>query len=121
SWSAMFNGYDPEEMASCPFPGIPAYLNKEPKDTLQIKGARVTHIWTDVPQDAVRISRASLVPHIVEKPEDVIGEVDAVIVATDKGYEHVERCRPFIEAGLPVFVDKPLVDNETDLQTFNRW
>ena len=58
---------------------------------------------------------------MVARPEDVIGEVDAVIIATDKGYEHVERCRPFVEAGLPVFVDKPLADNEEDLRTFVRW
>ena len=23
SWSAIFNGYDPQAMASCPFPDIP--------------------------------------------------------------------------------------------------
>ena len=44
SWSAIFNGYNPEEMAKCPYPAIPAYLEKEPKETLRIKGARVTHI-----------------------------------------------------------------------------
>jgi Predicted dehydrogenases and related proteins len=121
SWSAIFNGYDPEEMAKCPYPAIPKYLNKQPKDTLQIQGARVTHIWTDDPADARRVSKASLVPHIVDRPEDVIGQVDAVIVATDIGYEHAERCRPFVEEGLPVFVDKPLTDNERDLQTFCRW
>jgi hypothetical protein len=33
----------------------------------------------------------------------------------------VERCRPFVEADLPVFVDKPLVDNEADLKTFSDW
>ena len=47
SWSALFNGYDPEKMAKCPYPAIPGYLNKEPKDTLKIPGAQVTHIWTD--------------------------------------------------------------------------
>jgi hypothetical protein len=47
--------------------------------------------------------------------------VDAVIISTDKGHEHAARCRPFVEAGLPLFVDKPLVDNEPDLQTFSRW
>ena len=26
SWSAMFNGYDPEEMETCGFPVIPRYL-----------------------------------------------------------------------------------------------
>jgi len=121
SWSAIFNGYDPGEMAKCPFAGIPAYLNKEPKETLQISGARVTHVWTDDPSDAPKVARASLIPHVVKRPEDVIGQVDAVIVATDKGHEHVERCRPFVEAGLPVFVDKPLVDNEADLKTFADW
>ena len=121
SWSAMFNGYDPAEMANCPFAGIPLYLNKEPKATLQIPNARVTHIWTDDPADARHASKASLIPNVVARAEDVIGQVDAVIVATDKGHEHVERCRPFVEAGLPIFVDKPMVDNEADLQTFHRW
>jgi len=121
SWSAMFNGYDPDEMAKCPYAGIPVYLNKEPKETLRIPGARVTHVWTDDPADAPLVAKASLIDHVAARPEDVIGQVDAVIVATDKGGEHVERCRPFVEAGLPVFVDKPLVDNEPDLQTFHRW
>ncbi|MBN2311314.1 MAG: Gfo/Idh/MocA family oxidoreductase [Candidatus Hydrogenedentes bacterium] len=121
SWSAMFNGFDAEEMAQCPFAAIPQYLGREPKDTLQIPGARVTHVWTDDPADAPRVARASLVEHVVERPEDVIGQVDAVIIATDKGHEHVERCRPFVEAGLPMFVDKPLVDNAEDLQTFRGW
>lgn len=121
SWSAIFNGYNPDEMAKCPYPAIPAYLGKQPKNTLGIPGARVTHVWTDDLSDAEKVSRASLVPNIVEHPEEVIGHVDAVIVATDKGHEHVERCRPFVEAGLPVFVDKPMVDNEADLRTFCKW
>jgi predicted dehydrogenase len=121
SWSAIINGYDPGEMAKCPFDRIPAYLNRQPKETLQIPGARVTHIWTDNPADAGQVARASLIPNVVKRPEDVIGEVDAVIIATDKGHEHVERCRPFVEAGLPIFVDKPLVDNEADLRTFTDW
>jgi predicted dehydrogenase len=121
SWSAILNGYDPEEMAKCPYAGIPGYLNKEPKDTLRIAGARVTHIWTDDPADAQRVAKASLIPNVVRKPEDLIGQVDAVIVPTDRGYEHVERCSPFVKASLPIFVDKPMVDNETDLRTFRKW
>ena len=121
SWSAMFNGYDPQAMAKCPFTGIPVYLDKEPKETLQISNARVTHVWTDNPADAPQVARAALIPNVVKQAEDVIGQVDAVIVATDKGHEHVARCRPFVEAGLPVFIDKPMVDNETDLKTFCQW
>jgi predicted dehydrogenase len=121
SWSAMFNGYDPEEMEKCPFPVIPRYLEKEPSESFGVRGAKITHIWTDDPEDARKVSAASLIPNIVDKAEDVIGEVDAVIIGTDKGWEHVERTRPFIEAGLPVFVDKPLCDNVADLRTFIEW
>jgi hypothetical protein len=121
SWSAMFNGYDPVEMAKCPYPVIPVYLGREPKGRLSIKGAKVTHIWTDCREDAKLVAKASLIPNIVTKPEDVLGRVDAVIIATDIGYEHVGRCKLFIEAGLPLFIDKPLVDNETDLRTFCKW
>lgn len=121
SWSAIFNGYDPEEMAKCPYATIPEYLKKEPKEALRIEGARVTSIWTDDPSDGPQVAKAALIPNVVDRPEDVIGQIDAAIVATDKGYEHVERCRPFVEADLPVFVDKPLVDNQGDLGVFSKW
>ena len=124
SWSAMFNGYDREAMTNeCPFAGIPQYLNKEPVDTLQIPDALVTHVCCigEGGFTAEHVAKCSLIPHVVEKPTDVIGHVDAVVIATDMGSEHVERARPFVEAGVPVFVDKPMVDNEADLQTFVGW
>lgn len=124
SWSAMFNGYDREVMtAECPFAGIPAYLNKEPTAGLTIPGAKVTHIHCagEGGFTAAHVARCSRIPHVVTSPAAIIGEVDAVIIATDIGGEHVERARPFIEAGLPVFIDKPLADNLDDLRTFNRW
>jgi len=124
SWSALFNGYDRDLMTrECPFAGIPVYLNKEPTETLRIPGAQVTHIHCEGEGGftAEHVAKCSLIPHVVERATDVIGEVDAVIIATDIGGEHVARARPFIEAGLPVFIDKPLTDNEADLQTFIDW
>ena len=124
SWGAMFNGYNEKAMTEeCPYPGIPEYLNKQPKDTLQIPGAKVTHICcTGTGEfEAEHVAKCSLIPNVVDNPTDVIGKVDAVIISTDIGSEHVERARPFVEAGLPLFVDKPMVDNAQDLKTFNDW
>ena len=121
SWSAMFNGYDKEKMEDCPFPVIPRYLEKEPEWNFGVREAKVTHIWTDDPSDAYRVAAASKIPNVVPRAEDVIGEVDAVIVATDRGDEHIWRCEPFVRAGLPVFVDKPLADNIPDLRQFIKW
>lgn len=124
SWSAIFNGYDREIMTrECPFAGIPAYLNKQPTETLTIPGAKVTHICCigDGGFTAAHVAKCSLIPHVVENPADVIGHVDAVVIATDIGHEHVSRAQPFIDAGLPVFIDKPLTDNAPHLRVFQDW
>lgn len=121
SWSAIINGYQPAEMAKCPYPAIPGYLGKQPLESVRIPGARVTHIWTDDPAQAAPVAAASRIEHLVANPEDVLGKVDAVIIATDDGNDHVRRARPFVEAGVPVFVDKPLAINLPDLRQFVQW
>ncbi|HRE83679.1 MAG TPA: Gfo/Idh/MocA family oxidoreductase [Opitutaceae bacterium] len=120
SWSAIINGYDEVEMARCPYAGIPVYL-KEGRARIGIPGVRVSHVWTDDPADAVRVAAAARISHVVSSPEDVIGEVDGVVIATDDGTDHARRARPFVEAGLPVFIDKPLATSESDLGAFVDW
>src|SRR6185312_11502917 len=107
SWSAIVNGYDPKEMATCPYPVIAQYLGQQSLESVRIPGARVTHIWTDNPEEAPKVAAVSKIEQVVSRPEDVIGKVDAVIIATDDGDDHVRRAQPFIEAALPLFVDKP--------------
>ena len=122
SWSAIVNGrYDPEAMARCGYPAIPQYLAAQPQEALGIPGVEVTHVWCDDPADAAKVAKAARIATIVARPEDVIGHVDAVVLPTDKGWEHVERARPFVEAGLPLFIDKPLVDRADHLQQFLAW
>lgn len=122
SWSAIINGgYDAKEIFDSGYGGIVDYLSAQPDTALGIPGATVTHVCCDKREDANRVVRAAQVAQAVDKPEDVIGQVDAVIVATDIGHEHVHRARPFIEAGLPVFIDKPMVDNQEDLKQFIKW
>lgn len=44
----------------------------------------------------------------VERIEDMLGAVDAVMVTNRAGSKHAAAARPFIECGMPVFIDKPL-------------
>ena len=122
SWSAIINGrYDPAVMAGCGFAAIPKYLGAEPPENLGIPGVQVTHVWCDDPAETVKVARAAFIPHVLAYPEDAIGSVDAVVIPTDRGWEHVDRARPFIEAGLPLLIDKPLCDREEDLRQFVAW
>ena len=121
SWSAIFNGYNKEKMAECPFPVIPEYLGKQERDTFGIEDVRVTHIWTQEKKISEDIAETSLIENVVDNITDLIGKVDAIILARDDGENHLSMARPFIEEGIPILIDKPLTDNAEDLKEFIRY
>lgn len=118
SWSAIINGdFNREEMAECGFAGIPIYLEAN-KDTLGIDDAQVTHVWTQDSKISEHIARASLIENVVDKAEEMIGQVDAVLLARDDPENHVAMAQPFLEADVPIFIDKPLAITHEDLAYF---
>jgi predicted dehydrogenase len=79
---------------------------------------RVTHAWTQDPAVTEKLCAACRIPHRADSPEELIGRVAAVIIARDDHENHWTCARPFLEAGLPVFVDKPLSLNPEELRLF---
>ena len=121
SYSALFNGYDPKSLRDkCPFPLIKEYLPLHHKNENFIEGAKVTHIWTQSISISKQIADVSLIPNIVNNLEDMTDKVDAVILARDDPWNHLEMARPFLEKGLPIFIDKQLTSTFTDLQEFDK-
>lgn len=108
SWSAIFNGYEPAAMATCPFPIIPEYLARRRFPDDAIANATVTHVWTQDPSISSHIAAASRIGTVVRDYHDMIGKVDAVLLARDDAETHEKFASPFLEAGLPVYIDKPL-------------
>lgn len=121
SWAAICNGYDKKAMASCPFPVIPQYLALQKFPAARLKGAVVTHIWTQDKKISRHIAAAALIENIVDEAADMIGKVDAVLLARDDGSNHLKMAKPFIEAGVPILIDKPLTDREDDLRQFIKY
>jgi len=108
SWSAIFNGYDPAAMENCGFPSIPRYLEKQKFPEDAIAGATVTHVWAQDREIAAHIAQASCIEHVTDRYTDMIGRVDGVLLARDDAETHFEFATPFLRAGLPVYIDKPL-------------
>jgi predicted dehydrogenase len=118
SWSAIINGdFDRDEMDRCSFAGIPIYLEAN-NDTLGIDGAQITHVWTQDRKISEHIARASMIENVVNHAEEMIGQVDAVLLARDDPENHVAMSRPFLDADVPIFIDKPLVITTNDLAYF---
>jgi predicted dehydrogenase len=107
SWSAIFNGYDREVMAECPFAAIPAYLAKRRFPEDQLQGACVTQVWTQDLASSRHIARAARIPKVARDFRDMLGEVDALLLARDDAEHHLAFAEIFLEAGIPVYLDKP--------------
>lgn len=116
SWSAICNGYDLNEMNNCGFPAIPAYLSEREFPQACIPDAAVTHVWTQDPSISRQIANASLIEHVVDRYDDMIGEIDALLLARDDAENHMQFALPFLDAGIPVYIDKPIALSETGLQ-----
>jgi virulence factor len=50
----------------------------------------------------------------VDRPEEMIGKVDGVLIESQEGSPHWERAKPFLEAGIPCFIDKPFTCSVAD-------
>ena len=118
SWSAIINGdFDRTAMNKCGFAGIPLYLEAN-SDTLGIEGAQVTHIWTQERKISEHIAMASGIAKVVDRAEEMIGQVNAVLLARDDPENHVAMAKPFLDADIPIFIDKPLAITADDLAYF---
>ena len=72
-----------------------------------VPGARVVAIFGLDPKRNEEVAEKGQVPAIVKRPREMLGMIDAAIVDFRHGGLHYKYARPFIEAGLPTFVDKP--------------
>ena len=121
SWSAIINGvFDGEEITRLGYPAVAEYLTVN-NDTLGLPAAKVTHVWAQEEAVARQISRTAGIAHTVAAPIDLVGRVDAVILARDDPENHRSMAKPFIDAGIPIFIDKPLCATKDDLDYLPLW
>jgi len=111
SWSAIMNGFDSFHMKNSEFPIIYEYLSKQlyPEDF--IKDAKVTHIWTQDINLSKKISYASRIANVCHGLDDMIGAVDAILLARDDYENHFFFAKKFLENGIPIYIDKPIANS----------
>ena len=75
---------------------------------------QVVGIWGQEEARTREVAVAGEIGTIVAAPEDLLEMVDAAIVVDRHGGLHLEHALPFIEKGLPVYVDKPFAVSLAD-------
>lgn len=81
-----------------------------------VQGARVTAVWGEPAEIAVALAAKHRIEKVVADPGEMLGEVGGVLIVDDTGggATHARLARPFLEAGVPTFVDKPMTLDISD-------
>lgn len=69
---------------------------------------KITHILGDTPLSASSVAKACRIPHTVQNLEEMYNQVDAVMIVYRHGGTHFQSALPFLERGIPVWIDKPV-------------
>ena len=70
-------------------------------------GFEVKYVWGETEEFAIRAMKEGNIPNMVSDPVDMLGKIDALIVDHRHAKYHLEAATPFVEAGIPTFIDKP--------------
>ncbi len=88
-------------------------------------GHEVVGLWdggTVHPRDFVeKFAAEHEVPTIFGSLDEMAEKVDCAVIHSCNWDTHVDKARPFIEAGKAVLIDKPLAGNLADLNQLRKW
>lgn len=93
-------------------------FNSDSSEPTHLEGAVVAVLCNqdDDPSRIASLQEEWGIEVVVENPRDMLGLVDAALVCSRDGSLHYEQAAPFLEEGMPVFVDKPFALNLDDAQ-----
>ena len=77
---------------------------------------RVTGVFGPDPDSTKKIMDEVGVDFIANDPQEFFGKVDAMSVNCRKGSLHYKYALPFVEKGMPVFIDKPFTSDTAEAE-----
>ena len=75
---------------------------------------RVVAVGGIDPEASKNVAEKCAIDVIVDKPEEMLGMVDAVMITCRDGKYHASYALPFIKAGIPAFIDKPFTSDPAE-------
>ena len=121
SYTSIINGVNLDLFPRNDWKVIYDYLKTKHFSEIGIFGACVTHVWTQEKEISKSLKETCYIDNIVEEYTEMIGKVDAILLARDDHNNHLVMAKPFLESGMKVFIDKPLSMDIGDLKYFENY
>jgi predicted dehydrogenase len=78
--------------------------------------AKVVGVYGPDKVTAQAIVNEARAEFVAESPEEFFGKVNAMLITNRKGSLHAKYAMPFIEKGMPLFIDKPFTSNVAEAE-----
>lgn len=121
SFGSIINGYDDINLKNAGWNVIYNYVKKRDISEVGFEYSKITHVWTQDKEISRKLALSCKIENVLDRYEDMIGQVDGVIIARDDYERHLEIASPFLESGLKVFIDKPLTLDIQELLYFKKY
>lgn len=56
--------------------------------------------------------------YVADSYDEFVGKVDGIVITARHGGNHYKYAKPYIESGIPMFVDKPITKTEEEARAF---
>ena len=89
------------------------------KEKEKFRDVSVIGVYSDASSAAEKLNEKFGVP-IMESYAEAVGKIDGLIITARHGDKHYKFAKPYIESGIPMFIDKPITINEDEAVEFMR-
>jgi len=100
-WAGILNGFEAARAEAEDWPDMGAGHRR-------LEGARITRLWDPNRENAERMARVFGIETVCDSYEELAEDVDAGLIGEDGRFDKLTYARPFLERGLPTYIDKPL-------------
>ena len=89
------------------------------RDKEEFSDLQVAGVYSIEPEASKKLQDKYGVP-VMDSYDALVGQVDGIIITARHGGYHYEFAKPYIESGIPMFVDKPITVEEDEAVEFMR-
>ena len=90
---------------------------REIRENAAYADVQVVGVYSDDAEAAQKLHDAFDVP-VLAHYADAAGQIDGLIITARHGDNHYKYAKPYMESGIPMFVDKPITVSEQDAYEF---
>lgn len=87
------------------------------KEKEEFNDVEVLGVYSDDTAAAEKLNETFGVP-VMKSYDELVGKIDGVIITARHGDNHYKYAKPYLDSGIPMFIDKPITVTEEDVIAF---